>query len=67
MKGAKPRLSRLKIYKTDAAGDEQTAYLEGEHFIFDASDGKVRARSIAVDRAGYLHLTGGMHIAPNAA
>ena len=67
MKGDTPRLSRVKIYKTDAEGNEQTAYLEGEHFIFDGRDEKVRGWSIAMDQEGFLHVTGGMHNAPNAA
>jgi hypothetical protein len=65
MKGDTPRLSRVKIYKTDAAGNEQTAYLEGEHFIFDGRDAKVRGWSIAFDQDGYIHIAGGMHNAPN--
>ena len=67
MQGDTPRLSRVKIFKTDAVGNEQTSYLEGEHFIFDGRDAKVRGWSIAIDREGYLHVTGGMHNAPNAA
>jgi hypothetical protein len=65
MKGDTPRLSRVKIYKTDAAGNEQTAYLEGEHFIFDGRDAKVRGWSVAIDQDGYIHVAGGMHNAPN--
>ena len=53
MKGESPRLSRVKIFKTDAAGNEQTSYLEGESFIFDGSDQKVAGWSIAIDRSGY--------------
>lgn len=67
MKGDTPRLCRVKIYKTDAAGNEQTAYLEGEHFIFDGRDAKVRGWSVAIDSDGYIHVTGGMHNAPNQA
>lgn len=67
MKGDTPRLSRVKIFKTDAFGNEETSYLEGEHFIFDGRDEKVSGWSIAIDREGFLHVTGGMHNAPNAA
>ena len=67
MKGDTPRLCRVKIYKTDAVGNEQTAYLEGEHFIFDGRDAKVRGWSVAIDSDGYIHVTGGMHNAPNQA
>ena len=67
MKGESPRLSRVKIFKTDAADNEQTSYLEGESFIFDGSDQKVAGWSIAIDTSGYIHVTGGKHNAPNAA
>jgi hypothetical protein len=67
MKGESPRLSRVKIFKTDADGNEQTSYLEGESFIFDGSDQKVAGWSIAIDTSGYIHVTGGKHNAPNAA
>jgi hypothetical protein len=67
MKGDTPRLSRVKIFKTDAAGNEQTTFLEGEHFIFDGRDAKVRGWSIAFDRDGYIHITGGIHNAPHNA
>ena len=60
-----PHLYRVKITKTDAAGEARTAYLEGETFIFDGRDAKVRGWSVAVDRNGYLHVTGGQHNAPN--
>ncbi len=60
-----PNLYRVKITKTLADGSEQTAFLEGENFIFDGTDLKMRGWSIAVDNDGYLHLTGGQHNAPN--
>ena len=60
-----PNLCRVKIVKTDAAGQEQVAYLEGEHFVFDGSDAKVRGWSIAVDAKGFIHIVGGQHNTPN--
>ncbi len=60
-----PHLYRVKIIRSDADGNEQTAYLEGENFIFEGSDAKVRAWSVAVDENGYLHVVGGQHNAPN--
>lgn len=67
MEGDSPRLSRVVIYKIDAAGNEQISFLEGEHFIFDGRDAKVRGWSIAIDQGGYIHVAGGMHNAPNNA
>lgn len=60
-----PNLYRVKIIKADAQGAETTTYLEGENFIFDGVDAKVRGWSVATDKDGYIHITGGMHNAPN--
>jgi len=60
-----PNLCRVKIVKADASGQAQTAYLEGEHFVFDGSDAKVRGWSIAVDTKGFIHIVGGQHNMPN--
>jgi hypothetical protein len=60
-----PNLCRVKIIKADAAGQEQVAYLEGEQFVFDGSDAKVKGWSIAVDTKGFIHIVGGQHNAPN--
>ena len=62
-----PHISRVKIVVEDSTGVVQAAYLEGERFIFDGRDGKVRGWSIALDREGFIHITGGMHNAPNQA
>ena len=56
-----PHLYRVRITKIDQEGNEETAFLEGDWFIFDGSDGKYRGWSIAVDKDGYLHLMGGQH------
>ena len=58
-------LYRARITKTAAAGVEQAALLEGDWFIFDGEDEKVRGWSIAVDKEGYLHVIGGQHNRPN--
>ncbi len=60
-----PHLYRTPITRTDGDGKARKVYLEGDRFIFDGTDGKVRAWSIAVDRNGYVHVTGGQHNAPN--
>jgi AcrR family transcriptional regulator len=58
-------LYQVKITKTDAAGKEETTYLEGDWLIFDGSDAKVHAWSIGIDKHGYLHIMGGQHNAPD--
>ncbi|MBN1671248.1 MAG: BNR-4 repeat-containing protein [Kiritimatiellae bacterium] len=60
-----PNLFRMKINKTDAAGNTESAYLVGEDFVFDGTDKKVRCWSIGVDTDGYLHLIGGQHNYPD--
>lgn len=60
-------LYRVKITKTDAAGNVETSFLEGDWFIFDGSDRKVHAWSIGIDKLGYIHIMGGQHNAPNPA
>lgn len=65
--GKVDHLYQVKIIKTDAAGNEETAFLEGEWLIFDGSDAKVHAWSIGIDKNGYLHIMGGQHNAPNPA
>jgi len=60
-----PDLYRVKITRMAADGSVQTAFLEGENFIFDGADQKLRGWSIAVDKEGYLHLVGGQHNTPN--
>lgn len=59
-------LYRVVIRKICPDGDEQRIFLEGDKFILDGRDEKLRGWSIAVDTDGYLHLTGGMHNAPDA-
>ncbi|MEI8207322.1 MAG: hypothetical protein WCG03_10630, partial [Kiritimatiellales bacterium] len=54
-------LARAKITKIDPDGKQTTVALEGNDFIFTASDVKMHGWSLGVDRDGYLHLTGGMH------
>ena len=60
-----PHLYRVPITKIDPDGKEQTIYLEGEDFIIGTADQKYWGWSIAVDTDGYVHVTGGMHNAPN--
>jgi CheY-like chemotaxis protein len=57
-------LYQLKITKTDAAGNEEMAYLEGDWLIFSGIDAKVHAWSIGIDKQGYLHIMGGQHNRP---
>ncbi len=64
-KAGDPHLYRVSITKTDENGNEQKVYLEGDGFILDGHDAKVRGWSIAADSQGYLHLTGGKHNNPN--
>jgi hypothetical protein len=56
-----PWIARVKITKIDPDGQQTTVTLEGDDFIFSASDAKMWGWSLGVDRDGYLHLTGGMH------
>lgn len=61
-----PHLYRVKITKKDEEGNiVQTAFLEGDWFIFDGSSAKVRAWSVAVDKDGYIHIMGGQHNTPD--
>ncbi len=59
-------LNRVTITKLYPDGNEQKIFLEGEKFILDGRDEKLRGWSIAIDTDGYIHLTGGMHNAPDA-
>ena len=54
-------LARAVITKIDPDGKQTTVRLEGDEFIFSASDVKMHGWSLGVDRDGYLHLTGAMH------
>lgn len=56
-----PHLYRVRITRTDPAGVARDVLLEGDWFIFDGSDEKLRGWSVDVDRDGYVHVTGGMH------
>lgn len=58
-------LGRVPLTKITPDGKVQKVYLEGAHFILDATDAKMRGWSIFADKAGYLHLVGGQHNAPN--
>jgi hypothetical protein len=60
-----PNISRVPIYKITPDGKEQKVFLEGESFIFDATDAKVGAWSVALDSEGYIHITGGKHNCPD--
>jgi hypothetical protein len=53
--------ARAVITKIDPDGKQTTVRLEGDDFIFSASDVKMHGWSLGVDRDGYLHLTGAMH------
>lgn len=57
-------LARLTISRIDSQGVETKYYPLGAKFIFDQTDAKLRGWSIAFDKEGYAHLTGGMHNAP---
>ena len=59
------RLARVTISKTDSQGNVEKFFPLGRKFIFDQTDAKLRGWSIAFDKDGYVHLTGGMHNAPN--
>jgi hypothetical protein len=56
-----PWPARAVITKIAADGRQTTATIEGDDFIFSASDAKMHGWSLGVDRDGYLHLTGAMH------
>lgn len=56
---------RVPLTRIDPDGTSTTLYLEGPEFILDATDEKLKGWSIAIDNDGYIHLTGGMHNAPN--
>lgn len=58
-------LYRVPISKTTPDGKTETIYLEGEDFVLDGHDAKVRGWSILIDDQGYIHLMGGQHNAPN--
>jgi hypothetical protein len=58
-------LYRVPITKTTADGQEQKIYLEGENFILDGADEKLRGWSIFIDELGYIHLMGGQHNTPD--
>ena len=60
-----PNLFRLKINKRFPDGRTESAFLVGEDFVFDGTDGKIRGWSIAVDTEGYIHIIGGQHNYPN--
>lgn len=64
-KAGAPHIYRVKITKTDAAGNAKSVYLEGENFILDGTDGKLRNWSIAIDKDGYIHIVGGQHNTPH--
>lgn len=61
-----PNLCRVKITKSGEDGTLHTAYLEGDTFVFDGTDAKVRGWSVAVDNGGYIHVVGGQHNYPDA-
>ena len=60
-----PNLFRVPITRTAPDGTEQRVFLEGEHFVLDGTDEKLRGWSIFVDTAGYLHIVGGQHNIPD--
>lgn len=59
-------LARVTIIRTDREGNSEKVYPLGRRFIFDQTDAKLRGWSIAFDKEGYIHLSGGMHNAPVA-
>jgi hypothetical protein len=59
-------LYRVPLYRTAADGKVQKVYLEGENFVLDGSDAKLRGWSIFADEEGYIHLVGGQHNSPNS-
>ena len=58
------KLARVVIYISDDQGREKKVFPLGRKFIFDETDTKLAGWSIAFDKDGYAHLTGGMHNAP---
>jgi hypothetical protein len=58
-------LYRVPITKISPDGTEQKIYLEGDNFVLDGHDAKVRAWSIFIDELGYIHVMGGQHNMPN--
>lgn len=59
-----PNLYRVRIQRTTADGEVQSALLGGPWLIFEGSDQKLRGWSIEIDELGYLHVMGGMHNQP---
>ena len=60
-----PNIYRAKITRIDADGNQESAYIGSETFVFDGSDAKVKGWSVAVDSDGYIHVMGGQHNSPN--
>ena len=63
--GRSDYLYRVPLYKTTADGKTQKVYLEGEIFVLDGKDEKLRGWSLFADEKGYIHLVGGQHNTPN--
>lgn len=59
------RLARVVISITDSEGVVEKVFPLGRTFIFDQTDEKLAGWSLAFDQDGYVHLTGGMHNAPD--
>ncbi len=57
--------SRVKIVKIGSDGAMEQRVLAGDWFLFDARDAKMDGWAVALDRDGYIHLTGGQHNRPN--
>jgi hypothetical protein len=66
MDGEWEGLFRAELTRTAPDGSVESVYLGGEHFIFSGRDEKTRGWSVAVDRAGYIHVMGGQHNYPQA-
>ena len=60
-----PHLYRVPITKLNPDGTQQKVYLGGGEFVIDGADPKMLGWSLFVDEAGYIHLMGGQHNAPN--
>lgn len=60
-----PNIYRVPLIRIDPDGNSTKIYLEGPEFVVDGSDEKLKGWSIAIDKDGYIHLTGGMHNSPN--
>jgi hypothetical protein len=56
-----PHLYRVEITEITPDGDSVKVFLEGNRFVFDGSDAKVKGWSIGVDNDGYIHVIGGQH------